>query len=190
MNCVLAILKLMQKCVELSELDEETQEKCSIDLESQPHLIPMIRLVLQFQRKTFQHRPDNEASNAQLRELGRAIACLWSLPQIQETYRRRHSFSMAANMDFFLNKVTEVFNPSYCSSNEDYIKSRITTTAISDAMYVIEGQKLQMFDVGGQRSERQKWIHLFDGITSVIFVAALDHYCSVCSLWVDMYIEL
>lgn len=33
-----------------------------------------------------------------------------------------------------------------------------------------------MFDVGGQRSERKKWIHCFEGVTCIIFIAALSAY--------------
>ena len=32
----------------------------------------------------------------------------------------------------------------------------------------------RMVDVGGQRSERRKWIHCFENVTSVIFFAALS----------------
>nr|KAF6420383.1 G protein subunit alpha transducin 1 [Molossus molossus] len=34
----------------------------------------------------------------------------------------------------------------------------------------------RMFDVGGQRSERKKWIHCFEGVTCIIFIAALSAY--------------
>lgn len=33
-----------------------------------------------------------------------------------------------------------------------------------------------MFDVGGQRSERKKWIHCFEGVTAIIFIVALSEY--------------
>lgn len=33
-----------------------------------------------------------------------------------------------------------------------------------------------MFDVGGQRSERKKWIHCFEGVTAIIFCVALSEY--------------
>ncbi|KAJ1674593.1 Guanine nucleotide-binding protein alpha-2 subunit [Spiromyces aspiralis] len=36
-----------------------------------------------------------------------------------------------------------------------------------------------MFDVGGQRSERKKWIHCFEGVTSIIFCVALSEYDQV-----------
>lgn len=36
-----------------------------------------------------------------------------------------------------------------------------------------------MFDVGGQRSERRKWIHCFEAVSSIIFCVALSEYDQV-----------
>ena len=33
-----------------------------------------------------------------------------------------------------------------------------------------------MYDVGGQRNERKKWIHCFEGVTAVIFVVGLSEF--------------
>jgi len=33
-----------------------------------------------------------------------------------------------------------------------------------------------LIDVGGQRSERKKWMHCFDSVTAVIFVVAISEY--------------
>ena len=33
-----------------------------------------------------------------------------------------------------------------------------------------------MVDVGGQRSERKKWIHCFENVTAVLFVVAISEY--------------
>jgi len=38
------------------------------------------------------------------------------------------------------------------------------------------GEVYRLFDVGGQRNERRKWIHLFEGVTAVIFCAAISEY--------------
>lgn len=37
-------------------------------------------------------------------------------------------------------------------------------------------QVFWMFDVGGQRGERRKWIQVFDGITAVLFLVASSGY--------------
>ena len=34
----------------------------------------------------------------------------------------------------------------------------------------------RLFDVGGQRSERKKWIHCFEDVTAIIYCAALSAY--------------
>lgn len=34
----------------------------------------------------------------------------------------------------------------------------------------------RLVDVGGQRSERKKWIHCFQDVTAIIFVVALSEY--------------
>ena len=39
--------------------------------------------------------------------------------------------------------------------------------------------RIHMFDVGGQRSERKKWIHCFEGVTSIIFCTAISEYDQV-----------
>jgi hypothetical protein len=33
-----------------------------------------------------------------------------------------------------------------------------------------------MVDVGGQRSERKKWVYVFEGVTSIMFIAALSEF--------------
>ena len=44
---------------------------------------------------------------------------------------------------------------------------------INFGFIVFQGLHFKMFDVGGQRSERKKWIHCFEGVTAIIFCVAL-----------------
>lgn len=36
--------------------------------------------------------------------------------------------------------------------------------------------KYKLFDVGGQRSERKKWIHCFENVTAILFLVAISEY--------------
>ena len=50
------------------------------------------------------------------------------------------------------------------------------TTGIIETQFNFKGLHFKMFDVGGQRSERKKWIHCFEGVTAIIFCVALSGY--------------
>merc|ERR1712048_1408681 len=52
-------------------------------------------------------------------------------------------------------------------------------TGIVQSDFVIKSMAFPMFDVGGQRNERRKWIHTFDHVNAVVFVAALSEYDQV-----------
>ena len=45
---------------------------------------------------------------------------------------------------------------------------------------------ISLIDVGGQRSERRKWLHCFDSVNAVIFVVAMSEYDEVLSEDVDV----
>lgn len=50
----------------------------------------------------------------------------------------------------------------------------IITTLSCDVMSCF-----RLFDVGGQRSERKKWIHCFEDVTAIIFCVAMSEYDQV-----------
>jgi hypothetical protein len=49
----------------------------------------------------------------------------------------------------------------YIPTEQDMLRARVKTTGISEIEFIIDGTKFKMVDVGGQRSERKKWIHCF-----------------------------
>ena len=48
-----------------------------------------------------------------------------------------------------------------------------------DHDFVIKKIPLKMVDVGGQRSQRQKWFQCFDGITLILFMVPSSEYDQV-----------
>jgi guanine nucleotide-binding protein G(i) subunit alpha len=62
---------------------------------------------------------------------------------------------------------------------EDVLRARAKTTAITETRFPLGQLSIHMVDVGGQRSERKKWIHNFESVTSIIFCTALSEYDQV-----------
>merc|ERR1712110_409019 len=58
----------------------------------------------------------------------------------------------------------------------DILRVRVPTTGIIEYPFDLEEIRFRMVDVGGQRSERRKWIHCFEDVSSIIFIASLAEY--------------
>jgi len=61
-------------------------------------------------------------------------------------------------------------------TDQDILRTRLRTTGISETIFNLGNLTYRMFDVGGQRSERKKWIHVFDNVQVVLFLAAISGY--------------
>nr|VWO94504.1 Guanine nucleotide-binding protein alpha-2 subunit [Ganoderma boninense] len=70
-----------------------------------------------------------------------------------------------------LRGLDRLFKPSYVPSDEDIAHSYSRTIGIAER--TLRDSNMLVLDVGGQRSERRKWIHCFQDVTSVVFVASL-----------------
>jgi guanine nucleotide-binding protein G(i) subunit alpha len=66
--------------------------------------------------------------------------------------------------------------PNYLPNDQDILRSRVKTTGITETMFSVGELTYRLFDVGGQRSERKKWIHCFENVTALVFLVALSEY--------------
>lgn len=76
----------------------------------------------------------------------------------------------------YLQDIARIASPQFRPTQQDMLLARVKTTQVIMEKYHIDGIDFEMFDVGGQRSERRKWIDYFDNVDAVIFVAALSEY--------------
>jgi GTPase SAR1 family protein len=111
--------------------------------------------------------------------LGETLAKLWADPGVQATYAARTQFQLTDSAKYFFDKIKEVSAANYLPTQQDVLRSRVRTTGIVENEFEIDGNKFKMFDVGGQRNERKKWIHCFENVTAVLFVAAISEYDQV-----------
>ncbi|XP_021200776.1 G protein alpha q subunit isoform X2 [Helicoverpa armigera] len=117
-----------------------------------------------------------------------AIKALWADAGIQECYDRRREYQLTDSAKYYLQEIDRVAAPNYLPTEQDILRVRVPTTGIIEYPFDLEEIRFSMFgvskmqvfirmvDVGGQRSERRKWIHCFENVTSIIFLVALSEY--------------
>jgi len=105
-----------------------------------------------------------------------AMKELWADPGVQKAVARGHEFALHDNLLYFFNSLDRFFQPDWLPNNQDMLHSRLRTTGITETLFELGQLNFQMMDVGGQRSERKKWIHCFDGVQCLLFMVALSGY--------------
>uniref|UniRef100_X1YV83 Guanine nucleotide-binding protein subunit alpha n=2 Tax=Capitella teleta TaxID=283909 RepID=X1YV83_CAPTE len=108
-----------------------------------------------------------------------AIRSLWCDPGIQECYDRRREYQLTDSAKYYLDSVDRIAEPDYLPSLQDILRVRVPTTGIIEYPFDLDSIIFRMVDVGGQRSERRKWIHCFENVTSIMFLVALSEYDQV-----------
>ncbi|XP_051981389.1 guanine nucleotide-binding protein G(q) subunit alpha-like [Xyrauchen texanus] len=108
-----------------------------------------------------------------------AIRSLWYDPGIQECYDRRREYQLSDSTKYYLNSLDRISDPSYVPTQQDVLRVRVPTTGIIEYPFDLHSVIFRMVDVGGQRSERRKWIHCFENVTSIMFLVALSEYDQV-----------
>ncbi|KAG5103494.1 hypothetical protein JHK84_048463 [Glycine max] len=116
------------------------------------------------------------------KELAQEIENLWKDPAIQETYARGSELQIPDCTDYFMENLQRLSDANYVPTKEDVLYARVRTTGVVEIQFSPVGENkksgevYRLFDVGGQRNERRKWIHLFEGVSAVIFCAAISEY--------------
>ena len=108
--------------------------------------------------------------------VGDAVKALWNDPGIQLVWDRRSEFQIIESVRYYFDRIDIIKMPDYLPDKDDILYSRVRTSGIVTESYNIDGSTFEMYDVGGQRNERKKWIHCFEDVTAIIFVAALSEY--------------
>jgi GTPase SAR1 family protein len=109
---------------------------------------------------------------------------LWEDAEVQVTFKRANEYQLDDSAGFFLNQIDELRKKDFCPTQDHVLRSRVKTTGINETIFNIHqngGGNLifKVVDVGGQRSERKKWINCFDDVTAIIFVVAVSAYDQV-----------
>jgi GTPase SAR1 family protein len=114
-------------------------------------------------------------------ETAQMIVKLWELKLIKETYEKRYDLKLhvPTNADYYFDNVVRFSTPDFTPSFDDMMMAKLKTTGVQEIVFQSKGSDIILVDVGGQRSERRKWLHCLDDVLAIIYISAMDDYDSM-----------
>lgn len=110
-------------------------------------------------------------------QLAQAIAALWKANLTKNLLvEHRNDFYLMDSAKYFFQNLKRIQQQDYIPNVNDVLRTRKKTSGIFETHFNMGSLKIHMVDVGGQRSERKKWIHCFDNVTIIIFCVSLSEY--------------
>lgn len=107
-----------------------------------------------------QHDAEIGSDEQTLRQHHTALVRLWTDQGFQTAVERGSEYALQDNLTYFFDNIDRLFDLGYLPTDADILRARLRTTGISETIFDLGSLTYRMFDVGGQRSERKKWIHV------------------------------
>jgi guanine nucleotide-binding protein G(i) subunit alpha len=96
--------------------------------------------------------------------------------QLSSAYLLVISMAMVTDSDSYFDAIDRIAHPDWLPNDQDILRSRQKTTGVAEFSFDHKGKTIRIIDVGGQRSERKKWMHYFEDVDLVLFLVALSEY--------------
>ena len=109
-------------------------------------------------------------------ELPEDIENLWKDQGIQDTYAESSKYQLPDCAKYLFENIKRISAADYVPTEEDLIHNRTKTTGIHEYDFVAKDIPFHLIDVGGQRSERKKWVSFFSEVDCAIFITSLAEY--------------
>ncbi|KAK7969417.1 G-protein alpha subunit [Apiospora saccharicola] len=100
------------------------------------------------------------------------IKSLWADSGVQKAILKGNEYALHDNLGY----LDRLWQKGYIPDDQDLLRSRLRTTGITETIFDLGQLTYRMFDVGGQRSERKKWIHCFENVNCLLFLVAISGY--------------
>ncbi|GAB5587430.1 hypothetical protein Unana1_02330 [Umbelopsis nana] len=119
---------------------------------------------------------DDISADAIFHRAAPSIKFIWGDPAAQEVYQRGLVKTMQDSSAVFLDEIDRLAADWYTPTDADILMARVRTFGVTEHQFKIESVTYRIFDVGGQRSQRQGWAPYFDDCSAIIFVAAISSF--------------
>ena len=98
------------------------------------------------------------------------VEILWNEESIQRVFEQRARLKIDDSSKYFFENVRRIATRSYIPTDKDILMVRHRTTGVIDQKFTVQETHFHIFDVGGQRSERKKWIHCFEHVLIIYYI--------------------
>ncbi|KAJ3403160.1 guanine nucleotide-binding protein subunit alpha [Chytriomyces hyalinus] len=113
-------------------------------------------------------------------EVVNAIKVFWEDSGVQYCFSRASEYQLMDSCSYVMSHPIRICSTEYKPTEEDILQVRIMTLKINEAKFYAQGTPFHVVDVGGQRSERKKWIPYFEDARAIIYMVALSSYDQMC----------
>ncbi|KAJ6556372.1 guanine nucleotide binding protein, alpha subunit [Mycena capillaripes] len=106
---------------------------------------------------------------------------LWAHPTVQAILEHR-GLRLQESSGFFLDELDIVTSKAYIPTDDHILRARLKTLGVSEhrmRLTDLNGgitREFRIFDVGGQRTQRPKWVPYFDDVDCILFVAPVSAF--------------
>mmetsp|Transcript_24138 Transcript_24138/g.26804 ORF Transcript_24138/g.26804 Transcript_24138/m.26804 type:complete len:310 (-) Transcript_24138:171-1100(-) len=117
----------------------------------------------------------NEATELNMENV-KHVEAVWADKGIKEAWAKRREFQIDTCADYLLDNVRRIASEDFQPTEKDILRLRKKSTGIIEIKFEIEDSQFCLVDVGGQRSERRKWLHCFEDVSAIVYFVALNEY--------------
>ena len=115
-------------------------------------------------------------NNENFSEFRKLLKSLWLDSGIQEAFERRAEYQLTDSMGYFYDHIDRISVADYVPTQQDILYCRKTTKGVHEFRLNISNVPFLFVDVGGQRTQRQKWLQCFDKVTAILFLASSSEF--------------
>ncbi|XP_022900376.1 guanine nucleotide-binding protein G(o) subunit alpha-like [Onthophagus taurus] len=109
-------------------------------------------------------------------DVAASLQALWADRGVRLAVTRGYEYELNDSALYLFENMDRICDPKYVPTPTDVLRARVRTQGIIETNFRINDIIVSMYDVGGQRSQRKKWIYCFDDVRAVLFVVSLSGY--------------
>jgi len=111
--------------------------------------------------------------------ISKHIVPIWMSAAVQKAFTQRNRIQLpggASVTQYYLENAVRFAREDYIPTQDDILRAKQKTIGVLETSFEASQNEFLMVDVGGQRSERKKWLSCFSDVSAVIYLVALNEY--------------